>query len=64
MTQTAPNPKTNQLNSSPTVKPAELKPDVDVVFYLPEAEPDTSQQDPGSSSLPGTKNAKKGWLSG
>ncbi|MEQ9367856.1 MAG: efflux RND transporter periplasmic adaptor subunit [Coleofasciculus chthonoplastes F3-SA18-01] len=64
MTQTAPNPKKSQLNSSPTVKPAEIKQDVDVVFYLPEAEPDTFKQDAGSSSLPGTENAKKGWLSG
>ncbi|WP_446375382.1 efflux RND transporter periplasmic adaptor subunit [Coleofasciculus sp. D1-CHI-01] len=45
-------------------KPAELKQDVDVVFYLPDAEPDTYAQDAGSSSLPGTENAKKGWLSG
>lgn len=64
MTQTAPNPKKSQLNRSPIAKPAELKPDVDVVFYLPEAEADTYEQDAGSSSLPGTENAKKGWLSG
>jgi HlyD family secretion protein len=64
VTQTAPNPKKSQLNRSPIAKPAELKPDVDVVFYLPEAEADTYEQDAGSSSLPGTENAKKGWLSG
>ena len=64
MTQTAPNPKKSQLNRSPIAKPAELKPDVDVVFYLPEAEADTYEQDAGSSSLPGTEKAKKGWLSG
>ncbi len=64
MTQTAPNPKKSQLNRSPIAKPAELKQDVDVVFYLPEAEADTYEQDAGSSSLPGTENAKKGWLSG
>lgn len=64
MTQTAPNPKKSQFNHSSIAKPAELKPDVDIVFYLPEAEPDTYEQDAGSSSLPGTENAKKGWLSG
>jgi ABC exporter DevB family membrane fusion protein len=64
VTQTAPNPKKSQLNRSSIAKPAELKPDVDVVFYLPEAEPDTYAQDAGSSPQSGTENAKKGWLSG
>ncbi|WP_446383325.1 efflux RND transporter periplasmic adaptor subunit [Coleofasciculus sp. E2-BRE-01] len=45
-------------------KPAELKQDVDVVFYLPDAEADTYEQDAGSSPQSGTENAKKGWLSG
>ncbi|WP_446343123.1 efflux RND transporter periplasmic adaptor subunit [Coleofasciculus sp. F4-SAH-05] len=52
------------MNSSPTVKPAEIKQDVDVVFYLPDAEADTYEQDAGSSPQSGTENAKKGWLSG
>lgn len=64
MTQTAPNPKKSQLNRSFIAKPAELKQDVDVVFYLPDAEADTYAQDAGSSPQSGTENAQKGWLSG
>lgn len=64
MTQTAPNPnKKTQLNLSPIAKPAELKQDVDAVFY-PDAEPDTFEQDADASVVPETHKSNPGWLSG
>lgn len=65
MTQTAPNPnKKTKLNHSPIPKPAELKQDVDVVFYFPDAEPDTFEQDADTSVVPETEKSNPGWLSG
>lgn len=65
MTQTAPNPnKKTKLNLSPIPKPAELKQDVDVVFYVPDAEPDPFEQDADGSVVPKTHKSNPGWLSG